>query len=317
MLSSARLTRCATGVSKRGSRFDQDARRALGEPEAHELEAHELETHEPEAKEEDCRLAAGTGPRQMGSGKAQRCALSTAQEALLLEHVGVVRQVARGMHERLPRHVELEELVSAGMLGLVDAAARYCPDRNVQFRSYAQFRVRGAILDSLRSLDWGPRALRRKGRALQQTTQMLQGRLGRCPSEAEVAQAMGIALEELQQLSGDLRTLEVSTLHAPRGEDSGEQELEFLPARDDENPLTQLLAGESREKLLGALERLAERERLVMSLYYFEELTMKQIGLTLGLVESRISQIHQAALQRLRSLLGDLRPRAMRRLRAG
>jgi RNA polymerase sigma factor for flagellar operon FliA len=212
------------------------------------------------------------------------------------------------MYEKLPRHLELEELVSAGMLGLVDAAARFCPERNVQFRSYAQFRVRGAILDSLRSLDWGPRALRRKGRDLKVAIQALQNSLGRNPTDSEVAGSLGIALEELQQLSGELKALEITSLHAVRSEETGDDELQFLPAREDCSPLLQLLQGESQANLLNALERLPERERLVMTLYYFEELTMKQIGVTLGLVESRISQIHRGGLLRLRSLLASLGP---------
>lgn len=233
--------------------------------------------------------------------------LTFEQDALILEHLPVVRQVARALYEKLPRHLELEDLVSAGMLGLVDAAARFRPERNVQFRSYAQFRVRGAILDSLRSLDWGPRALRRRGRELKEATAALQNRLGRNPSDSEVAESMGIRLEELQHLSGELKALEITSLHAARGEDSSDEELQFLPANEDSSPLVQILQGESRANLLDALERLSERERLVMTLYYFEELTMKQIGVSLGLVESRISQIHRGGLLRLRGLLVGLK----------
>ncbi len=234
-------------------------------------------------------------------------ALTPAQEALLLEHLSVVRHVARDVHHRLPQHVELEELVSAGTLGLLDAVRKFNAGKHVQFRSYAQFRVRGAILDSLRSLDWSPRELRRKGRAMQESTRTLQLRLNRMPVEAEIAADMGMSLLQLQQLAGQLKGLEIGSLHVARGEDSSEEEASFVPAKETENPLFQLLEGESRDRLRTALDTLPERERLVMTLYYFEELSMREIGLSLGVVESRVSQMHHAAIARLRGLLADLR----------
>ena len=233
--------------------------------------------------------------------------LTGEQERLLLEHLPIVRYVARTIHERLPQHVELEELVGAGTLGLLDAARKFNPGKNVQFRSYAQFRIRGAILDSLRSLDWSPRELRRKGRAMEEANRALQLRLGRAPQDAEVAAEMGLSLMHLQQLAGQLKGLEVATLNAERGEDSGEEELAFLPAKESENPLFQCLEGEAKRRLIGAIDALPERERLVMTLYYFEEMTMKEIGAVLGVVESRVSQIHHLAVGRLRGLLADLR----------
>lgn len=237
----------------------------------------------------------------------QSSALTAAQEQLLLEHLPVVRHIARNIHERLPQHVELEELIGAGTLGLVDAARKFNPTKNVQFRSYAQFRIRGAILDSLRSLDWSPRELRRKGRAREDARQTLQARFGRAPQESEVAAEMGISLAQLQQLAGQLKGLEVATLHTERNEDSGEEELAFLPAKESENPLFQCLEGESRQCLIAAIEKLSERERLVVTLYYYEEMTMKEIGTVMGVVESRVSQIHHQATSRLRTLLANLR----------
>ncbi len=238
---------------------------------------------------------------------AQIGALTTEQEQLVLEHMSVVRHVARNIHERLPQHVELDELIGAGTLGLVDAARKFNPVKNVQFRSYAQFRIRGAILDSLRSLDWSPRELRRKGRAREEAKQTLQARFGRAPQESEVAAEMGMSLAQLQQLAGQLKGLEVATLHAERNEDSGEEELAFLPAKESENPLFQCLEGEARQCLIAAIEKLSERERLVVTLYYYEEMTMKEIGTVMGVVESRVSQIHHQATSRLRNLLAALR----------
>ena len=233
--------------------------------------------------------------------------LSSTQEHLLLEHLPLVRSVARGIHEKLPQHVELDELISAGMLGLLDAARRFNAHKNVQFRSYAQFRIRGAILDSLRSLDWSPRELRRKARAMEEARRALEARLGRSPMDSEVADELGVALLDLQQLAGKIRGLQVTTLNVERSEDSGEDELDFLPAKETENPLFQCLEGEARRRVISAVDALPERERLVLTLYYFEEKTMKEIGQVLGVVESRVSQIHQHALPRLRKLLADLR----------
>lgn len=239
--------------------------------------------------------------------KLKTVALTAAQEKLLLEHLPTVRHVARGMLAKLPQYIELEELVGAGTLGLLDAVRKFDGGKNVQFRSYAQFRIRGAILDSLRSVDWSPRELRRKGRAMQESIRTLELRLSRAPLEAEIAADMGLSLQHLQQLAEQLKGLNVTSLHAERGDESGEEELAFLPAKESENPLLQYLAGETSERLMAALDRLAERDRLVMTLYYFEEMTMREIAMVLGVVESRISQIHHLAVKRLRMLLSGLR----------
>jgi RNA polymerase sigma factor FliA len=237
---------------------------------------------------------------------ASSVALNGEQERLLLEHLPIVRFLARRIHERLPQHVEMEDLVSAGVVGLMDAFTKFDPRKKVQFRSYAQFRIRGAILDSLRTLDWGPRDLRRKGRAVEEAIRSLTGRLGRAPSETEISAELGVALEEYQQLLNNLKGLEIGTLHAEHSEDSGDEELTYIPGRPEEDPLFCCLRGELTEKLTGAIEQLPERERLVMTLYYYEELTMREIGLALGVVESRVSQIHASAVLHLRAALKGL-----------
>ncbi len=235
--------------------------------------------------------------------------LSGEQERLLLEHLPIVRFLARRIHERLPQHVEIEDLVSAGVVGLMDAFAKFDPNKKVQFRSYAQFRIRGAILDSLRTLDWSPRELRRKGRAVEEAIRVLTARMGRAPQEGEVAVEMELGLEEYQQLLGDLRGLEIGTLHMERNEDSGEEELAYVPGRPDEDPLFRCLRGELEERLSEAITGLPDRERLVMTLYYYEEMTMREIGLALGVVESRVSQLHASAVAHLRAALKDLAAR--------
>jgi RNA polymerase sigma factor for flagellar operon FliA len=259
-------------------------------------------------------IPAGGYPPPAGTGPV----LTGEQERVLLEHLPIVRFLARRIHERLPQHVDIEDLVSAGVVGLMDAFAKFDPDKKVQFRSYAQFRIRGAILDSLRTLDWSPRELRRKGRAVEEAIRVLTARLGRPPGENEVAQEMGLGLDEYQQLLGDLKGLEIGTLHIERNEDSGEEELAYVPGRPEEDPLFRCLRGELEERLADAILHLPDRERLVMSLYYYEEMTMREIGLALGVVESRVSQVHASAVAHLRAALKDLAVRgAFDRPRAG
>lgn len=226
-------------------------------------------------------------------------------ERLMLEQMPAVRWMARRIHERLPQHVDLEDLVSAGTLGLMDALRKFDPAKKVQFRSYAQFRIRGAILDSLRTLDWSPRDLRRKGRAVEDAIGRLTAQFGRAPQEPEVAREMGLELGEYQQLLGELKGLEIGTLHMERAEDSGEEELAYIPDREEEGPLFRCLRGEMRDRLAAAIDELPERERLVVTLYYYEEMTMKEIGLALGVVESRVSQIHSSAVAHLRGRLRE------------
>jgi RNA polymerase sigma factor for flagellar operon FliA len=249
------------------------------------------------------RAAAAGGYPPAAAGAS---ALNSEQERILLEHLPIVRFLARRIHERLPQHVDIEDLVSAGVVGLMDAFQKFDPGKKVQFRSYAQFRIRGAILDSLRTLDWSPRELRRKGRAVEEAIRVLTARAGRAPGEAEVAAEMGLVLDDYQQLLGDLKGLEIGTLHMERNEDSGEEELAYVPGRPEEDPLFRCLRGELEERLSEAIANLPDRERLVMTLYYYEEMTMREIGLALGVVESRVSQVHASAVVHLRSALKDL-----------
>lgn len=234
---------------------------------------------------------------------------SAAREQLVMEHLASVRFIARKLHRTLPRHVELDDLISAGIIGLMDALKRFDACRDVQFKSYAQFRIRGAILDWLRTLDWGPRELRRKAREIAETSRVLTLQLGRTPGEHEIADAMGIQLDQLQQLLGELRSADLGSLNAEHSKDEEDEELDYVPASPEEDPLFRCLAAESRQRLIDAIEDLPEKERLVLTLYYYEELTMREIGLTLGVVESRVSQIHSAAVRRLRSTLAASAPR--------
>lgn len=248
-------------------------------------------------------------PSEPGSQSAEGLAVPfadldpAAREKILLEHMPVVRYIARRIHERLPQHLEMEDLVGAGMVGLMDAFNKFDAAKNIQFRTYAQFRIRGAILDSLRTLDWSPRDLRRKGRAIEEAIRALSNRLGRAPSEVEISGELAMSLGEYQLLLGELKGLEIGSLHVERSEDSGEDELAYVPNPPEEDPLFFCLQGEMRTRLADAITNLPERERLVLTLYYHEEMTMKEIGLTLNVVESRVSQIHSSAVLRLRAEL--------------
>jgi len=227
------------------------------------------------------------------------------REQLLLDHLPQVLYVARRIHFRLPPQVPLEDLVHAGILGLIDAVRKYDPTKNVQLKHYAEFRIRGAILDSLRLVDWSPRALRRQARRLEQTVSQFRTRLGREPSEEEIAAELQLTLEALQQLRAKLRALEVGSLQSDSGDADGKEEIERCESKE-EDPYHQALRAEMIELLARAMNELPRRQREVLSLYHFQELTMKEVGRILSIGESRVSQIHSAALLRLRTRLPKL-----------
>jgi RNA polymerase sigma factor FliA len=233
------------------------------------------------------------------------------REQILLEYLPEVRYIARRIHDRLPSHVSFDDLVQAGILGLIDAVDRFDPKRNVELGAYAKFRIRGAILDSLRQSDWGPRSLRQMARTVGQANRDLSAELGRWPTESEVADRLGIKLEEFQQLLGEMRGLDLGSLQARLDESEGEEVIELLSGKDEDSPFHLCLRGELTGMVARAVEQLGEKERQVLSLYYVEELTMKEVGAVMSIGESRVSQIHTAALIRVRSYLQEVsRPKS-------
>lgn len=222
------------------------------------------------------------------------------RERLLLQHLPEVRFIARRIHERLPQQVLLEDLVQAGVLGLIDALHKYNPGHNAQLGTYARFRIRGAILDSLRALDWSPRELRRQGRELQQAERELQDKLGRAPTAGEIAGALSISAEEYHRLVAALHVLEPDP-----GTRAGEETTSAIDSAvsPEPDPFALCQRSEARAILAEVIADLPEREQQILSLYYFEELTMKEVGAVLGIGESRVSQIHAAVLTRLRGKL--------------
>lgn len=227
-------------------------------------------------------------------------------EQLLLEQLPQVKYIARRIHERLPQHVPFDDLLHAGIVGLIDAMHKYDATKNVRFASYAKFRIRGAILDSLRDMDWSPRDLRRKARRLEATMQKLQTELGHSATEPELAEAMGMTLEEFQHMLNEIRGLEVGSLQIESLEDGRETDLsENIAGPPDQDPLSLYMRTERKQMLAQAIARLPEREQQVLALYYQEELTMKEVGAVLGVGESRVSQIHSVAVARLRAMLAN------------
>jgi RNA polymerase sigma factor for flagellar operon FliA len=226
------------------------------------------------------------------------------REKILLEHMPLVRMVAYRLLERLPQSVEFDDLVSAGVVGLIDAYNKFNPSKEVLFRSYAAVRIRGAILDSLRGMDWAPREIRRKAREIEETTQRLTQRMGRKPQQSEVAAEMGMAFASYQELLLTIKGLEIGSLQTPHSEESAEEEMSFIEANPNDDPLRQCMRSERAAKLSEVVAELPEREQRVLQMYYVEEMTLKEIGLVLGLVESRVSQIRTAVLELLRVRLG-------------
>jgi RNA polymerase sigma factor FliA len=251
----------------------------------------------------------------------QRVQSDAERERILMDQLPQVRYIARRIHERLPRHVPFEDLVHAGVVGLIDALNKFDMSKQVQFSSYAKFRIRGAILDSLRELDWSPRELRRKGRLVDSTYSELSGKLGRAPTENEIAHEIGIDLHQLQSLLAELDGLEVGSLRVEYSRDRKEEDLtDNLPSKPEETPYFQCLRSEMRQLLTQAISELPEKEQRVLALYYFEELTMKEVGSALGIGESRVSQIHSLAMVRLRArlnVLGVAQPTGTRAKAAG
>ena len=229
------------------------------------------------------------------------------RDRILLEQLPQVRYLARRIHERLPRHVPLEDLVHAGVIGLIDALNKFDHSKHVQFSSYAKFRIRGAMLDSLREMDWGPRDLRRKARKIEEASRKLSMELSRAPTENEIAAELGLELKEFQQLLGELDSLEIGSLSIESPWDGKEEDLcDYLPNAPEDTPFFRCLRSEMKTLLSRVIAELPEKEQQVLALYYFEELTMKEVGAVIGIGESRVSQIHSLAVVRLRARLEEL-----------
>jgi RNA polymerase sigma factor for flagellar operon FliA len=226
------------------------------------------------------------------------------RDRILLQQLPQVRYLARRIHKRLPRHVHLEDMVHAGVIGLIDALNKFDRSKYVEFGSYAKYRILGAILDSLREMDWGPRELRRQARRVEEAQCKLSMELSRAVSEVEIAAELNLELREFQQLLTQLDRLEVGSLDLtfPR-EGKNVDMYDYLPDAPEDRPFFLCMRSEMKELLVRAVADLPEREQKVLRLYYYEELTMKEVGAALGIGESRVSQIHSSAVVHLRTHL--------------
>lgn len=226
------------------------------------------------------------------------------REDLIRSYLPLVKRLVHRLSGRLPREVDLKEMLNSGIIGLVDAFEKFDPAHDTDFATYAQFRIRGTIIDSLRSQDWLPRTLRYKAHKLESAYHRIEQRRGRPATDEEVAAELGIDLDELQRLLGEVGSivmLSFEELGFGHGQDRFQADESSVSRMWD--PLTRLLGGEKVELVARALDRLPEKERLVISLYFYEELNLKEIGEILGVTESRASQVRSRALIRLKNLL--------------
>ena len=224
---------------------------------------------------------------------------------LILTYTPLIKYIASRLASRLPPHVSTEDLISCGIIGLIDAIEKFDLAKNVQFKTYAEFRIKGAMLDELRSLDWVPRSVRRKVSELESTYSEMEKKLGRPAQDEEVAAAMGLDLDVFYKLLDDTKAvtfLDIDLLRQ-KSPDVLDNSLIGSLSPDEEDPYAAISMSEIRELAAQAISQLPEKEKLTVALYYFEELTMKEIGEVLGYTESRISQMHSKAILRLRSKL--------------
>jgi RNA polymerase sigma factor for flagellar operon FliA len=230
------------------------------------------------------------------------------KEKIVLEHAPLIRYIVNRIAVRLPSHIDLDDLTNTGVIGLMDAIDKYDPEKNCKFKTYAEFRIKGAILDQLRSLDWVPRSIRQKSRRLEQAYSEVEQRLGRSASEEEVASNLGLELHEFHYLINQVRGISMINLDELRAGGDADQPLhgEIFEDVKAENPFTSLKARELSQVVAECIGMLPEKERLVISLYYYEDLNMKEIGTVLSITESRVCQIHTKAITRLRSKLRSL-----------
>lgn len=237
-----------------------------------------------------------------GYNDKQQAARLAKRDRVVLEHLPLVRAIAVRVHESLPVHVDIDDMVHAGILGLFDAAEKYDPDKQVAFSSYAKHRIKGAILDSLRQSDWASRDLRRRHKQVEAITRELTAILHRAPTDAEVAEKLGVSIERWRQMMLDLRNVGLISA-STRANDQDDLPAPEFPSKPETQPDSMCAREQMRTALGTAIQALPVRYQKVVSLYYTNEMTMKEIGGVLGINESRVSQIHKSALEKMAAAL--------------
>ena len=232
----------------------------------------------------------------------------TERERLIVEYAPLVKYIANRIAMRLPPHIEVSDLINAGVIGLIDAIEKFDPDKEVKFKTYAEIRIRGAILDELRSMDWIPRSIRKVINKLVNAYHELEQQLGRPAKDEEIAELLGLQMEEFYKLlkhsaGAPLISLDVMVDHDDKRRDI----LSCLVDPKTTDAFGVLGLNELKDSIAGAIDDLPEKEKQVVSLYYYDELTMKEIGEVLNLTESRVSQIHTKAILRLRVRITNLK----------
>ncbi len=230
---------------------------------------------------------------------------SQQKDQLIMEYAPLIKFIAQKIAIRLPSNIELDDLISSGVIGLMDAMDKYDPTRDNKFKTYAEFRIRGSILDELRAQDWVPRSIRDKAKFLDRTVIKLETELGRNPTDEEVAEKMGLTLDGFYGLVNEVRPVSVLSIDEQTTFSSVDKKslLDLLDSCKLNNPLSQLNLKSVKGIVTQSIEDLPERQRLVLSLYYYEDLNLKEIGRILRVTESRVSQLHAQAISRLRSKL--------------
>jgi RNA polymerase sigma factor for flagellar operon FliA len=234
------------------------------------------------------------------------------RDRLILTYAPLVKYVAGRLGSGLPSHVDDDDLVSYGLLGLIGANERYDPGRDNKIETYANSRIKGSIIDELRSMDWVPRSVRARARDIERAIAELEGKLGRAPSDAEIAKRVGSTEDELNESLSEIARTSIAALDELWTVSGGDQIalIDTIEDTDVPDPQAALSQTEMREAIADAIARLPEREKLVVTLYYYEELTLREIGEVLGVTESRVSQLHTKAILRLKARLSGSTTRA-------
>lgn len=230
------------------------------------------------------------------------------RDQLIMDYAPLIRFVAQRISARLPSNIEIDDLMSAGVIGLMDAIEKYDPSRDNKFKTYAEFRIRGAILDELRSQDWVPRSVRDKAKKIDRTYAELEQRFGRAVSDDEVSDAMGVEISDYYTMVSKVKAVTLLSIDELSGPNQNERKslIECIENLNSKNPFTHLKSKDVRDLLVKNIEELPEKQKLVLSLYYYEDLNLKEIGRVLDVTESRVSQLHTQAVSKLRLKLKNL-----------